>query len=73
VGTLPQVAAIQVRRAERWDRAWEKPLRSLLQSSGVKVECVLGIYCGSRSYRFDDLQVWPVEEFVKALHVGKIF
>lgn len=73
VGSLPQVAAIEVKRAERWDRAWEKPLRSLSQSSGVKVERMIGIYCGSKSYRFDELQVWPVEEFVKELHAGKIY
>jgi predicted AAA+ superfamily ATPase len=73
VGSLPQVAAIEVKRAERWDRSWEKPLRSLSESSGVKVDRMVGIYCGSRSYNADDLQVWPVAEFVKALHAGEVF
>lgn len=73
VGSLPQVAAIEVKRAERWDRSWEKPLRSLSESSGVKVDRMVGIYCGSRSYNVDDLQVWPVAEFVKALHAGGVF
>lgn len=73
VGRLPRVTAIEVKRADRWDRSWEKPLRSLSGSSGVKVERMIGIYCGSRSYRFDDLQVWPVGEFVKALHAGEVF
>jgi hypothetical protein len=41
--------------------------------SGVKVERMIGIYCGSRSYYVDDLQVWPVGEFVKALHAGDVF
>jgi len=36
-GSLPRVVAIEVKRAERWDRAWEKPLRSLSGSSGLKV------------------------------------
>jgi predicted AAA+ superfamily ATPase len=73
VGRLPRVAAIEVKRAERWDRSWEKPLRSLAESGGVKVDRKVGIYCGSRSYNFDDLQVWPVAEFVKALYAGEIF
>jgi predicted AAA+ superfamily ATPase len=72
-GSLPRVVGIEVKRAERWDRAWEKPLRSLAGSSGLKVERMIGIYCGSRSYTFDDLNVWPVREFVKALHSGKVF
>ena len=72
-GSLPRVVAIEVKRAERWDRSWEKPLRSLSELSGVKVERMIGIYCGSRSYYVDDLQVWPVGEFVKALHAGDVF
>ena len=70
---VPRVVAIEVKRAERWDRSWEKPLRSLSELSGVKVERMIGIYCGSRSYYVDGLQVWPVGEFVKALHAGEVF
>jgi hypothetical protein len=72
-GRLPKVVAIEVKRAERWDRSWEKPLRSLSESSGVQVERMIGIYCGPRSYYIDDLQVWPVGEFVKALYAGEVF
>jgi predicted AAA+ superfamily ATPase len=72
-GSLPRIAAIEVKRAERWDRSWEKPLRSLAESSGIKVERMIGIYCGARSYHFGDLQVLPVGEFVKALHAGEVF
>jgi len=72
-GRLPRVVAIEAKRAERWDRSWEKPLRSLSELSGVKVDRMIGIYCGSRSYYVDDLQVWPVGEFVKALHAGEVF
>lgn len=72
-GNPPRVVVIEVKRAERWDRAWEKPMRHLAGTSGVKVDRMIGVYCGSRSYRFDDLQVWPVEDFLKALFVGEIF
>jgi hypothetical protein len=34
---------------------------------------MIGVYCGSRSYRFDAIQVWPVGDFVKALFAGEVF
>jgi predicted AAA+ superfamily ATPase len=72
-GSLPRVAAIEVKRSERWQRSWEKPLRSLSQTAGLKVERMIGIYCGSRSYDFEGLRVLPVSEFVQALHAGEVF
>jgi predicted AAA+ superfamily ATPase len=72
-GRPPRVTAIEVKRAERWDRSWEKPLRSLAGSEGVEVERMVGVYCGRRSYRFDGLQVRPFKEFVSALHAGEVF
>ena len=50
-----------------------KPMLSLEAVSGVKVERVIGVYCGSRSYRFDNIQVWPVKDFIKALFGGDMF
>jgi predicted AAA+ superfamily ATPase len=69
----PCVVAIEIKRSERWDRAWEKPMRRLAELSGVKVERMIGIYCGSRPYRFDDVQVLPVGDFVKELFSGEVF
>jgi predicted AAA+ superfamily ATPase len=69
----PSVAAIEIKRSERWDRAWEKPMRRLAELSGVKVERMIGVYCGSRPYQFDDVQVLPVEDFVKELFSGEVF
>jgi hypothetical protein len=72
-GSLPHVVAVEVKRSDKWDRAWEKPLRSLLDNSSLKVDRLIGVYCGSRSYQFDALTVWPLEEFVKALLAGEVF
>lgn len=69
----PHVVAIEVKRSERWDRRWEKPMRSLAASKGVTVDRMIGIYCGARSYQFDDVSVLPVSEFIEALFSGKIF
>jgi len=69
----PRVVAIEVKRAERWDRGWDKPMRSLSEAPGVKVDRMIGVYCGSRAYRFGDIQVWPVGDFVRALFAGEVF
>jgi len=71
--SLPRVVAIEVKRAERWERSWDKPMRSLAEASGVKVDRMIGVYCGSRSYQFDNIKVWPVADFVKALFTGEIY
>ena len=72
-GSDPRVVAIEVKRAERWDRAWEKAMMSLSASAGVQVDRMIGVYCGTRAYRFGEVQVWPVADFVKALHKGEVF
>lgn len=71
--TGPRVVSIEVKRAERWDRAWEKPMQALAAADGVKVDGMIGIYCGTRAYRFGGVQVWPFVDFVKALYAGEVF
>ncbi len=72
-GTRPRVVAIEVKRAERWDRMWDKPMRAIAETDGVHVDRMVGAYCGSRTYQFEDIQVLPVPEFVKKLFAGEIF
>ena len=69
----PQIAALEIKRAERWDRNWDKALRALADTDGVRVERMIGVYCGSRRYDFDNVTVLPVADFVKALFAGEIF
>ena len=71
--TSPHVVAIEIKRAERWDRSWDKALRGLADTEGVEVERMIGVYCGSRRYEFDNVTVLPVAEFVKALFAGEVF
>jgi len=69
----PHIVALEVKRAERWDRTWEKPMRALASTSRVKVERMIGVYCGERRYRFGNIQVWPVKDFIQALYAGEVF
>ena len=68
-----RVIAVEVKRSERWDRTWEKPMRSLAKCGGVIVEQMIGVYCGPRSYQFDEVRVLPYADFIKALFAGEIF
>lgn len=71
--TPPSVVAIEVKRAEKWDRTWEKPLRNLSALPGIKVERMIGVYSGSRIYQFDQVDVMPAADFFRSLHRGEIF
>jgi predicted AAA+ superfamily ATPase len=72
-GTSAHVIAIEVKRADRWDRSWDKALRNLADTAGVKVDRMIGVYCGSRRYEFDKVTVVPVSEFLKELFDGEVF
>jgi hypothetical protein len=41
-------------------------------SEKIEVEKMLGIYTGEQKYNFDRFYVYPVLEFLKDLHAGKI-
>lgn len=68
-----RVIAVEVKLAEKWDRKWERAAHELAASRRVEVERMIGVYTGTRAYRFDGFDVFPVEEFVTALHAGKLF
>ncbi|MBI3296606.1 MAG: ATP-binding protein [Elusimicrobia bacterium] len=67
------VVCIEVKSAERWDRAWERPMRELAASAGVGSADLIGVYRGDRRLRFDAVQVLPVQDFLTALHRGELF
>ena len=65
--------ALEVKRSDSWRREWESPMRSLAAQNKIKVEKMIAVYTGQRVYRFDGLDVLPVEKFITALHEGEIF
>lgn len=70
----PKIVAIEIKRAHRWDRSWDKAMRSLAATPGLHVERLIGVYCGERSYHFENnVEIWPVVDFIKALFSGEIF
>ncbi len=68
-----RLVCIEVKLSEKWDRRWETPMRSLKHAGSLSVVRMIGVYMGSRTYHFGDIDVLPLTEFLKRLHRGKIF
>ena len=67
------IICLEVKMAEKWDRKWERPMRSLSKSDLICVDKMIGIYTGKRAYHFDGIDVLPVEKFLSILHKGDVF
>ncbi|MDY6989640.1 MAG: AAA family ATPase [Thermodesulfobacteriota bacterium] len=71
--TIPHVVCLEVKLGEKWDRRWERPMRSLRDREGIHVDRMIGVYSGARAYHYDDVDVLPVKEFLQQLHNGQVF
>ncbi|MBI4686403.1 MAG: ATP-binding protein [Nitrospirae bacterium] len=67
------VICVEVKYSKKWDRRWEKPMRSLAEDNRVTVEKMFGVYCGTDRYYFDGIEVLPVMTFLEMLYNGKVF
>jgi len=68
-----RVVCLEVKLAEKWDRKWERAMRSLSESDRIHVDKMIGVYLGRRAYHFDGVDVLPLEDFLKRLHQGDVF
>jgi predicted AAA+ superfamily ATPase len=67
------IVCLEVKLAEKWNRRWERPMRSLHAHKNIHVDKMLGIYTGNRTYHYDGLDVLPLTDFLERLHAGHIF
>ena len=68
------VVCVEVKLADRWDRRWDAPMRSLAaHPKTVVVDRMFGIYTGTREYSFEGVKVLPVSVFLDRLHSGDVF
>jgi predicted AAA+ superfamily ATPase len=72
-GRPAHLVCVEVKFSPRWERRWERSMRDLRTLEGIRVDNMIGVYTGERSYRFDDLDVRPVELFLSNLRLGKVF
>jgi len=70
---VPHIVAVEVKRADKWNTTWNKPLVSLGSASGVKADRLIGVYSGDRSYQFGAVEVMPYEKFCDLLHKGDLY
>jgi hypothetical protein len=48
-------------------------MRSLKEGTSIRMEKMFGVYTGKKTYHFDGVEVLPVEDFFKRLHLGDVF
>lgn len=72
-GMKPHIVCIEVKHSERWHRKWERPLRDMASGKSIEVDRMICVYRGDRRYHFDNIDLLPVQEFLKELHEGLVF
>lgn len=72
-GAKPRVVCIEVKHAVQWKRQWERAMRDMAASGDIEVERQFGVYRGTRHYRFGEVEVLPVADFLRELHAGGVF
>jgi len=73
MSTPAHVVCIEIKSSKKWDRQWEKPMRQLADASTIIVDKMVGVYTGENYYKYDNVDVMPVRNFLEALHKGLIF
>lgn len=71
--TPAHVVCIEIKSSKKWNRKWERPLWRFAESDAIVVDKMICVYTGENSYKFDNLLVLPVIEFLKSLYSGNIF
>lgn len=69
----PEFLTIEVKMAAKWKRDFEGPTRALKEFAGPRLKRMIGIYLGSERLAFDGFEVYPLQDFVKALFEGKVW
>lgn len=71
--TSPAIVCIEVKLADNWDRKWENPMREVSRCSGIEVVRMFGVYTGDRAYADGNLEILPVDTFLRKLQAGEVF
>lgn len=72
-GKVPEVLAIEVKRSDHWQQKWAKHMLNLSGTKNARVKRMIGVYCGTRPYRFGDVEVYPFKDFARSLAAGEFF
>jgi uncharacterized protein len=73
VSRRAEVVLIEVKHAKRWDPRFERHMRSLAGSASFAVKACIGVYLGDVTLHREGVDVYPLGEFVRALHAGQLY
>lgn len=68
-----EVVLIEVKTARRWNAEFERHLHATAANANFDIRRKIGIYLGTDRLRRNDIDVFPLTDFVAALHSGEIF
>ncbi len=69
-----RVVAIEFKLKNKWDSGWTKQLEEFRAWKGASsVEKLIGVYTGEQRLKIGNVEVFPVDGFLKALHSGEIY
>ena len=70
--TATGFVAIEVKASRRWERGFNRGLRRVREALGAERTTCYGVYLGERRALWDDVQVFPLLDFLKALWNGEV-
>ncbi len=73
ISTQEEVMALEFKYQEKWERGYNRALQDFKNNSKIKVKMCLGVYCGRLKLVFDDIVVYPLEQFLQKLWDGEFF
>ena len=70
--TATGFVAIEVKASRQWERGFNRGLRRVREALGAERTTCYGVYLGERRALWDDVQVFPLLDFLKALWDGEV-
>lgn len=61
---------IEIKSSKKWKPEYSKDLKLLLKTNHIKK--AYGLYLGEEIIQDENIEIWPVLDFMKALYLGKI-
>jgi uncharacterized protein len=68
-----EAVLIEAKSGKKWHPQYGAHMRSLVDNPGFNVKACVGVYLGSERLTVDGVRVYPLHQFIKALHDGEIF
>ncbi|MBF0316059.1 MAG: ATP-binding protein [Oligoflexia bacterium] len=74
ISRTDKIIACEFKLSKNWDSRWSRNLEDFKQNQKVmKVERLIGVYSGDRKFKSGEVEVFPVDLFLKELFAQKIY